>query len=147
MKIENVRDFGKALRNGPYTSVGSYPVFFLTSDGGTLSFATAWEERSRIVESIKEKLNDGWRVVAADVNWESELYDDHSGNRIESAYAEDDLEGEVDPIPESYQKWSVRMLKSDTLLLYYQRHKREGDTKRAKWAEDELRRRGEKVWS
>jgi|SRR3990172_3436007 len=106
MKISTVKDFGQALRNGPYTSVGSYPVFFVTSDGGALSFATAWNERSQIVQSILDKSNDGWRVVAADVNWEdADLIDDHSGMRIESAYAEDDAEGEVEKTPKSYLEW------------------------------------------
>jgi hypothetical protein len=38
---------------------------------------------------VRHKVNDGWRVVACDTNWEDgELYCDHSGERIESAYAE-----------------------------------------------------------
>jgi hypothetical protein len=38
---------------------------------------------------MRNKVNDGWRVVACDTNWEdASLYCDHSGERIESAYAE-----------------------------------------------------------
>src|SRR5574337_870491 len=105
MKINTVRDFGEALKNGPYAWPGGYPIFFITSDGGALSFATAWNERALIVQAILD--NDrrgGWRVVASDVNWEDgSLYDDHSGARIESAYAEDDADpGEPEKTPASY---------------------------------------------
>lgn len=105
-----VQDFGRALRNGAYTSVGCYPLFFLTSDGGCLDFADAWENRAQIVHSILTRSNDGWRVVAVDVNWEDPaLYSDHSGARIESAYAEDAAEGDAQPTPESYRAWFRRV--------------------------------------
>lgn len=107
MKIYTVKDFGRALRDGPYTSVGGYPVFFLTADGATFSFATAWKERSQIVQAIlDDDKHGGWRVVASDVNWEdAEMFDEHSGRRIESAYAEDDAEGEPEKTPKSYLDW------------------------------------------
>ena len=114
MAIITIRDFGTALKNGPFTSVGSYPVFFLTADGGALSFATAWEERANIAEAINGRSGDkSWRVTHVDVNWENaELFDDHTGERIESAYAEDDAEGEPAKIPESYKLWRERMRRS-----------------------------------
>jgi len=38
---------------------------------------------------MRNNVNDGWRVVACEANWEdAELYCDYSGERIESAYAE-----------------------------------------------------------
>jgi hypothetical protein len=105
-----IKDFGAALRNGPYAWPGGYPLYFVTADGGALSFATAWEERSNIAEAINKSDNTGgWRVVGMDVNWEdTELYDDHTSERIESAYEEDDAEGEPAKIPESYKKWRER---------------------------------------
>ena len=91
MEIKTKADLDAALAEGKYTNVGGYPIFFITSDGAALSYDTVKEEYDQIVESIEDHLNDGWRVEAADVNWEDgELYDDHSGERIESAYAEDD---------------------------------------------------------
>jgi len=36
MKINTVKDFGEALRNGPYAWPGGYPLFFITADGGAL---------------------------------------------------------------------------------------------------------------
>ncbi len=77
-----------------------------------MSFATAWNERSNIARTILDKSNDGWRVVGMGVNYEDpDLIDDHSGNRIESAYAEDDAEGEIDKIPASYRAWRERRTK------------------------------------
>ena len=90
MNIESVSEFNAAIESGPYAWPGGYPVFFITSDGAALSFAAAKSEAELIRESIAGCHNDGWRVVGCDVNWEdSELYCDHSGARIESAYAED----------------------------------------------------------
>lgn len=87
--IKTVADFDSALANGPWAWPGGYPMYFVTSDGAALSFAAAEAEAELIRESIASGANDGWRVVAVDVNWEdSELYCDHTGNRIESAYAE-----------------------------------------------------------
>lgn len=87
MEIKTVKDFNAALKEGPYTSIGSYPVFFLTDDGGTLSYKTAKKEAREIRRAIREESRDGWRVVAADVNWEdTEMYDDQTGELIESAY-------------------------------------------------------------
>lgn len=109
--IVTIRDFGIALKHGPYTSVGGYPVYFVTADGGALSFATAWNERSNIVDAINGRGGDkGWRVVALEVNWENaELYDDHTGERIESAYAEDDAVGAPEATPEGYRHWFKRV--------------------------------------
>lgn len=92
MNINNVADLEEALKRGPYAWPGGYPCFFITNDGAALSFKTVEEN----IDDVREAMEDpddssGWRVEAVDVNWEDpELYDDHSGERIESAYAEDD---------------------------------------------------------
>ena len=89
MNIKSVRDLMTAVRYGRFTSVGCYPLFFLTSDGGTLDPRTVREEIWTIARAVRDDVNDGWRVVAVDVNWENpDMYDDHTGERIESAYAE-----------------------------------------------------------
>lgn len=78
-----------ALRQGPFAWPGGYPCFFITSDGATLSFEAVRENFRSVIYSIRHRSNDGWRVVAVDVNWEDpDLYCDHTGKRIESAYAE-----------------------------------------------------------
>jgi hypothetical protein len=99
MIINTVAELDKALEAGPYAWPGGYPMYFITCDGGALSHQTVTDEYDNIADSIKDYEDDnsvpcdGWRVVAADVNWEDpELYDDHTGDRIESAYAEDDAD-------------------------------------------------------
>jgi hypothetical protein len=89
MLINSISDFRKAYRNGPYAWPGGYPLFWLTSDGGALSWAAAKSERRNILEAIRDCDDSGWRIVALDVNWEDgELYCDHTSERIESAYAD-----------------------------------------------------------
>ncbi len=79
----------RADLNEPYAWPGGYPRYFITSDGAALSYAAAKSERELIESSIAERSNDGWRVVACDINWEdSELTCEHTGERIESAYAD-----------------------------------------------------------
>lgn len=94
MEIKTLADLDEALSQGKYTSIGSYPIFFITADGGVLSYDTVKEERETIAEAIEDDdTSGGWRVNAADVNWEDpDLIDDHTGERIESAYAEDEHE-------------------------------------------------------
>ena len=90
MNINTISDFRHAIRNGPYAWPGGYPMFFITSDGGVLSFASAKKNRRNILEAIRDHSNCGWRVVAADINWEDEnLYCDDSGEQIRSAYGND----------------------------------------------------------
>lgn len=83
-----IADFRRDIRQ-PYAWPGGYPRFFITQDGAALSFAAAKAQRRAILESLRDDVNDGWRVTACPVNWEdAELYCDHTGARIESAYAE-----------------------------------------------------------
>jgi hypothetical protein len=78
-----------ALRNGPYAWPGGYPLYFVTSDGAALSFEAVRTEYKQVLFSIRHGVNDGWRVIAVQVNWEDpDLYCDHTGKRIESAYAD-----------------------------------------------------------
>jgi len=78
-----------ALRSGAYSWPGCYPLYFITSDGAALSFDSVRSNFRAVIWSMRNKVNDGWRVVACEANWEdASLYCDHSGERIESAYAE-----------------------------------------------------------
>jgi len=79
----------KADLQQPYAWPGGYPRYFLTSDGAALSFKAAADNQQQIIEAIADNDNSGWRVIGCDINWEdAELYCDHIGDRIESAYAE-----------------------------------------------------------
>jgi hypothetical protein len=89
MNIETVSDFRKAIRNGPYAWPGGYPLFFITNDGAAISFEAAKAEKRQIIESIGKRYNDGWRVIACEVNWEDpSLLCEHTGKPIECAYAD-----------------------------------------------------------
>ena len=89
--IRTVAQLKATLRNGEYAWPGGYPMYFITDDGGALSFDTVRAELRSVIDSIRNQISDGWRVVACDVNWEdTTLYDDHTGERIPSAYGSDD---------------------------------------------------------
>lgn len=90
MLINSISDFRKAMRHGPYAWPGGYPCYFITSDGAALSFKAAKQELRSILEAIRDRSNSGWRIVAMDINWEdSDLFCDHTGEHIESAYGND----------------------------------------------------------
>lgn len=89
MTINSTLQFKQALRAGPYAWPGGYPTFFLCDDGGALCCGCARKEARRIMESIRDKQSDGWRVIGADINWEdSDLICDHCNQPIEAAYSE-----------------------------------------------------------
>lgn len=91
--IKTVSDLKASLRAGGHTFPGGYPLYFITSDGESLSFEAARSEFRQIADSIRTRANDGWRVVALDVNYEdSDLVCDHTGNRIPAAYGDTDSE-------------------------------------------------------
>lgn len=85
-QITSVREFFAALRAGRYTSIGSYPVFFVTYDGNTVSYPAARERACDEGRAIRDNVDS--RIVAVEVNWENtDLVCCHSGEHIESAYA------------------------------------------------------------
>ena len=89
MNINTVKDLKQVLRNGPWIWPGGYPLYFITSDGAALSFQAVRENLRSVLWSIKNGVNDGWRVQAMAINYEdNELYCDHTGEKIESAYGE-----------------------------------------------------------
>lgn len=87
MVINSVSDFRRAYRQGPYAWPGGYPLYFITDDGAAISFNSARYNRRLILQSISQKLNDGWRIIGVEVNWEDEsLTCDDTGEQIPSAY-------------------------------------------------------------
>jgi hypothetical protein len=87
--INSISDFRAAVRYGPYAWPGGYPLYFITSDGAVLSFEAVKSERRNILEALRDNAKrSGWHVCAIEINWEDpELFCDHTGKRIESAYA------------------------------------------------------------
>lgn len=84
-------DLKNALRAGPYAWPGGYPCYFITSDGCALSFEAVRYEFRQVLWSIRHNVNDGWNLEGLAINWEDpELYCEHTGKRIQSAYSEDE---------------------------------------------------------
>lgn len=75
-----------------YAWPGGYPTFLLMTDGKVLCPECVRAELRQIIGAcVANAANGGWMPAAADVNWEDpELYCGNCGNRIKSAYAEDD---------------------------------------------------------
>ncbi len=89
MQSYTVKDMKVQLRAGQFAFPGGYPLYFLTSDGEALSFEAVRSQFKQVCQSIKHRYQDGWQVVACDVNWEDgDLTCAHTGKRIESAYAD-----------------------------------------------------------
>lgn len=88
----NTQELKQALRNGPYAWPGGYPTYFITDDGAALSHRAARENFRLILSEMQHPGTcPGWGIVAHAVNWEdSELYCDHTGEPIPSAYSEDE---------------------------------------------------------
>lgn len=99
--IETRAEFFRALREGRFTSLGSYPLFFVTRRGSALSpdyaraNALAIGREFRRPSGYEDPASGIFRVIGAEVNWEDpELFCAGSEERIPSAYAEpDDDEG------------------------------------------------------
>lgn len=66
--------FLKTLAQGPFAWPGGYPLFFITSDGESLSFETAEENKEQILDAIWEGDSSGWRVIGCEANWEDPSY-------------------------------------------------------------------------
>ena len=61
-RVLDTRDFKASLRAGAFTFPGCYELVFLTTDGGALCFDCARDNASNIFWSIKNDVDDGWRV-------------------------------------------------------------------------------------
>jgi hypothetical protein len=92
IKTYSTKDLKAQLRSGDHAWPGGYPLFFITSDGAALSFDAVRENLRSVLWSIRHDVNDGWRVIGCDVNWEdASLFCDHTGERIQSAYSEEEV--------------------------------------------------------
>lgn len=86
-RIKSVADYKATLRNGAFAWPGGYPLYLICSDGAALCFACGRKGFRNIAESIAARSDDGWRVVACDINYEdSDLTCDHCNKSIDSAY-------------------------------------------------------------
>lgn len=73
-----------------YTSMGCYPLFYITRDMSVLCADCMNGDDAKVGHEDAQ-----WDVVDFDTNWEdATLYCDHCSERIESAYAEPEEEKE-----------------------------------------------------
>lgn len=87
MKLSQIKSH---LRYGQYAWPGGYPMFFICADGGILSFAAVRQEWRQVCRAmIQHDKRSDWYVVGCDINWEDPHMEcEHTGERIESAYAD-----------------------------------------------------------
>jgi hypothetical protein len=91
MKMMKLADIKARLRAGKYAWPGGYPCYFVTTDGAALSFEAVRDNWLLICEAhiVPGYCHSGWAIEGCDINWEDpDLICDHTGQRIESAYAE-----------------------------------------------------------
>ena len=87
--IANAADVKSCLRAGPYAWPGGYPLYFVTRDGGALSFDAVQDNLALVLADMRDGSGD-WAVTAVDINYEDvELACDHTGEHIPSAYGDD----------------------------------------------------------
>jgi hypothetical protein len=96
MIINSISDFRKAVRNGPYAWPGGYPLYWIMTDGAAVAFDVAKTERRYMLEALRDKATNSWPdkqwlPMLLAINWEdANLYCDHTGERIPSAYGEEE---------------------------------------------------------
>ena len=97
MVINSISDFRQAFKNGPYAWPGGYPCFWLMADGEACAFNVAKTNRRDMLKALRDyqtvgnSYNNDWRPIALEINWEdASLYCAHTGDRIESAYADEE---------------------------------------------------------
>lgn len=80
-----------ALRAGPYTDLGGYPLYFTTMDGAALSYDAVREQFAQVCGDHMDGTSTGWRITGVAINYEdATLTCDHTGKPIPSAYGEEE---------------------------------------------------------
>ena len=82
--IKTVNQLKASLRAGEHAFPGGHRLFFVTSDGASLSFTAALENFKCILWSIKNDAHDGWQVVSVSGEHECDglVFCAHSGERL-----------------------------------------------------------------
>ncbi len=62
--IKTSKQFTQTVRLGKILD-GGYELFFICDDGAAICQPCAREEARQIIYSIRNKINDGWRVIGA----------------------------------------------------------------------------------
>ena len=83
-KIDTGRQLRATLRAGQYAFPGGYQLGFITSDGALICFDCVREELYNVIHSIRNEIDDGWRVIACDIvqDYESDEYCSHCNKQL-----------------------------------------------------------------
>jgi|LakMenEpi03Aug12_release.lakeMendotaPanAssembly.Ray.scaffolds.fasta_scaffold788291_4 hypothetical protein len=90
--LENLQTIKEAIRS-KYAWPGGYPLFLICADGEALSIDAARDNWREICAAHMRNgfFDKQWQIAGVSINYEdSQLYCAHTGNRIESAYGEDE---------------------------------------------------------
>ena len=89
LSLKQVKEHLRAVR---FAFPGGYPMYFIAQDGEPLSFE-AVRDNFRTVCYAHMNGESQWAIEAVEINWEDpDLYCSHTNERIESAYAENEIE-------------------------------------------------------
>jgi len=82
----------KNLIRQPYAWPGGYPRYAIMADCEALCVKCCKSEFKLILKETRDKgTRSGWCFYGVDINWEdNDLYCVHCGDRIESAYGDDE---------------------------------------------------------
>lgn len=94
--INSAADLKATLRAGSTTTYGGYPVYLMAADGSVYSFAgvkanlsqhiAAWNDPAR----TSRYFDGAMLIVSCCINYEDDLHCEWTGDRIPSAYGEDE---------------------------------------------------------
>ena len=81
----------KAFARNKYTFPGGYPCYAVMADCMPLSHKAVKDNYRLIYRATQSPGTDTqWELIGIDINWEdNDLYCEHTGDLIESAYGED----------------------------------------------------------
>jgi hypothetical protein len=92
-KPDSAIEHFKSFVRMPYAWPGGYPLFAVCNDGGCLCKSCAKKNARLILQDTRDSTRSGWQIAGIDANWEDPaLYCDNCNARIESAYAEDEVQ-------------------------------------------------------
>lgn len=83
ISIEVLKD---SIREGKYTSLGSYPKLYIMEDGGIICPSCIKANYKLVLQARLSRSDPQWNVVHVDVNWEGDCTCDNCYSNIESAY-------------------------------------------------------------
>ena len=96
LEINNTAQLKATLRAGQTSDLGGYPLFFMAADSSVYSFEgvranlsqhiAAWNDPAR----TSRHFDGAMLIVACCINYEDELWCDWTGERIPSAYRDDE---------------------------------------------------------